>query len=64
MMIRYTLTYRAKSGTPVTLYNLGETGSRFIQGVQERLGSTEFQNIQQPHNYSQTELDALRKEQT
>ena len=61
MMIRYTLTYRAKSGTPVTLYNLADEGSRFIQQVQERLGSTEFQKIQQPHNYSQEELDALRK---
>ena len=61
MRMRYTLSYRAKSGKQVTLYNLADEGCRFIQRAQEGLGSTEFQCIQQPHNYSQEELDALRK---
>ena len=61
MRMRYTLTYRAKSGRHVTLYNLADEGCRFIQRAQEGLGSTEFTRTEQPHNYGQEELDALRK---
>ena len=61
MRMRYSLTYRAKSGRPVTLYNLAAEGCAFIQRAQEGLGSTEFQRTEQPHEYGQAELDALRK---